>query len=227
MTELEEKIGYEFTDRTLLRTALTHSSYANEKKGKDECYERLEFLGDSILGFTTADFLYAARPALPEGVMTRQRAELVCEESLFAAARKMDLAASMRLGKGAERNGVRDSASVQADMVEAIIAAIYLDSGMEKAREFIYEHILCGVQLSAAQKPTDCKSLLQEYVQHDPNANISYEKLEESGPDHDKTFTFRVLVNGRELGTGTGKTKKAAEQAAARVALETLGENVN
>lgn len=224
MTELEEKIGYEFKDRSLLKTALTHSSYTNEKKTGGECYERLEFLGDSILGFTTAAFLYAAQPALPEGQMTRQRAELVCEENLYTVAQKLGIAPCMRLGKGADRNGVRQRAAVQADMVEAIIAAIYLDSDIEKAKEFINTHILAGVQPAAPRMLTDFKSMLQEFVQRDPKNNISYEELEETGPDHDKTFTFRVLVNGRDVGTGTGKSKKAAEQAAAKIALETLGE---
>lgn len=223
MKQLEEAIGYTFKDGSLLRTALTHSSYANERGGC-ECYERLEFLGDSILGFTTAAFLYAAEPSLPEGVMTRERAELVCEGSLFAVAQKLGIKSFMLLGRGAEKSGVREIPSVQADMIEAIIAAIYLDSGLEKAQEFIYEHILKGVQPAAVPKLKDYKTVLQEIVQRDPKAVIIYEELEESGPDHSKSFTFRVLVNGKEAGIGTGRSKKAAEQAAAQMALDTLGE---
>lgn len=224
MKQIEEKIGYTFKDSSLIRTALTHSSYANERGDGCECYERLEFLGDSILGFTAAAFLYSAEPALPEGVMTKLRAELVCEDSLFSVAQKLGISSCMLLGRGAEKSGVREIPSVQADMVEAIIAAIYLDSGLEKAMEFITAHILRGVQPAAVQKITDYKTGLQELVQRDPKAVISYEEMEESGPDHNKSFTFRVLINGEEAGTGTGRSKKTAEQAAAKMALDGMKE---
>ena len=144
MDKLEKKIGYAFRDRSLLQTALTHSSYSNERHGDGECYERLEFLGDSILGVVTAEFLYRRAPALPEGRMTRLRAELVCETSLHSVALELGLGAYMRLGKGEERTGGRERPSILADMVEAVIAALYLDSGMDEARRFIMEKLLRG-----------------------------------------------------------------------------------
>jgi len=223
MQELEAKIGYRFRDRELLRTALTHSSYANERQNSGcKSYERLEFLGDSILGFTAAEFLYAREPALPEGSMTRLRAELVCEESLHKTALALDLGAYMRLGRGEERSGGRERPSILADMVEAIIAALYLDAGPEQARRFIMEKILSGAQIDAEHRSADYKTALQELVQRQSDQHIRYELIGESGPDHNKRFTFRVCVNGVSVGEGSGRSKKEAEQMAAREALEAL-----
>lgn len=221
MTELEKKIGYEFRKPELLRTALTHSSWANERTG-EECYERLEFLGDSILGFVTAEFLYRSEMEIPEGKMTRLRAELVCEQNLYQVAEKLEISRFMLLGKGEEKSGGRERVSVLADMVESVIAAIYLDSGIDTAREFILANILNHVDLSEYHAPVDSKSALQELIQRDAGCSISYEEVSESGPDHNKRFTFRVVVNGRNLGEGTGRTKKEAEQAAAAEALKIL-----
>ncbi len=223
MGDLEKKIGYTFRDPRLLETALTHSSYANEKhEGDCESYERLEFLGDSILGFTTAEFLYAHEPALPEGSMTRLRAELVCESSLHKVALALDLGRYMRLGKGEERSGGRERPSILADMVEAIIAAMYLDAGLEQAKSFIMSRVLKDAEISEEHRSQDYKTVLQELVQRKADQHIAYELIGESGPDHNKRFTFRVSVNGVSSGEGTGRTKKEAEQMAAKQALETL-----
>ena len=224
MHELEEKIGYRFHDLRLLETALTHSSYANERHENGcESYERLEFLGDSILGHIAADFLYHHEPSIPEGRMTRLRAELVCESSLHRIALRMELGRWMRLGKGEERTGGRERPSILADMVESILAAMYLDSGsLEEPRRFIMRELLDQAELGEEHHTKDYKTALQELVQRKPNRHISYQLVSESGPDHDKTFTFRVSVNGREVGEGSGRSKKEAEQMAARRALETM-----
>ena len=222
MERLEEKIGYRFRDRELLLTALTHSSYANERHGAAQSYERLEFLGDSILGLTAAEFLFRYEPALPEGQMTRLRAELVCEASLHRTALELGLGAYMRLGRGEELTGGRERPSILADMVESIIAAIFLDSGLEAAQRFIRERVLRDAQIGEAHRFTDYKTELQELVQRRSDGQIRYEQIGESGPDHDKRFTFRVSVNGESAGEGTGRTKKEAEQQAARMALEAL-----
>ena len=223
MTDLEKKIEYEFKDPVLLRTALTHSSYANERSGV-ECYERLEFLGDSILGFVTAEFLYRHEPKIPEGRMTKLRAELVCEQNLHAVAEKLGISRFMLLGKGEEKSGGRERVSVLADMVEALIAAVFIDSGLEQAKRFIMKNILNSADLSDVHAALDSKSALQEFVQRSADSKIVYEKVSETGPDHDKTFTFRVLINGNSFGEGTGKTKKEAEQEAAAKALSALSE---
>jgi len=222
MEKLEEKIGYSFKDKGLLQTALTHSSYANEKHDRSLSYERLEFLGDSILGLVTAEFLYSHEPALPEGRMTRLRAELVCEGSLKKVAEELGIGEHMRLGKGEERSGGRHRASILADMVEAVIAAIYLDSGMDAARSFIIERLLKNADLGEQHKIADYKTELQELVQRKSDSHISYELTGESGPDHNKTFSFCVYINGVAAGQGSGRSKKEAEQAAACAALEKM-----
>ena len=223
MRKLEEKIGYRFQNIALLETALTHSSYANEKHGADcQSYERLEFLGDSILGLVTADFLYHHEPRLPEGRMTRLRAELVCEASLHCVALSLGLGEYMRLGRGEEHTGGRERPSILADMVEAIIAAMYLDSGLDEARRFILDRVLKDAEIGETHRSADYKTELQELVQQQPGQLISYELIGESGPDHDKRFSFCVSISGKPAGEGTGRTKKEAEQNAARCALEAL-----
>lgn len=223
MDELEAKIGYSFKDRALLRTALTHSSYANERHGGDcQSYERLEFLGDSILGLITAEFLYAHEPRLPEGRMTKLRAELVCESSLYRVALKLELGKHMRLGRGEEHTGGRQRPSILADMVEAIIAAMYLDSGMEQSRRFVLEMILKDAPIDESHTNADYKTRLQELVQRRSDQHISYTMTGESGPDHNKLFSFSVSINGVPAGEGSGRTKKEAEQMAAMKALEAL-----
>lgn len=222
MEKLEEKIGYSFEDKGLLLTALTHSSYANEKHDRSLSYERLEFLGDSILGLVTAEFLYSHEPALPEGRMTRLRAELVCEGSLKKVAEELGIGEHMRLGKGEERSGGRGRTSILADMVEAVIAAIYLDSGMDAARSFIIDRLLKNADLGEQHKIADYKTELQELVQRKSDSHISYELTGESGPDHNKIFSFCVYINGVAAGQGSGRSKKEAEQAAACAALEKM-----
>ena len=225
MNGLEEKIGYQFKNAQLLETALTHSSYANERHDPAcQSYERLEFLGDSILGIVTADFLYHHEPVLPEGRMTRLRAELVCESSLHKVALELGLGKYMRLGRGEEHTGGRQRPSILADMVEAIIAAMYIDSGMDEARRFIMTRVLKDAEISDNHRSADYKTELQEFVQRRSDQHISYELIGESGPDHCKTFTFRVCVNGLPVGEGSGRTKKEAEQQAAGKALEALRE---
>lgn len=222
MEKLEEKIGYSFKDKKLLQTALTHSSYANEKHDRSLSYERLEFLGDSILGLVTAEFLYSHEPALPEGRMTRLRAELVCEGSLKKVAEELGIGEYMRLGKGEERSGGRGRASILADMVESVIAAIYLDSGMDAARSFVVDRLLKNADLGEQHRIADYKTELQELVQRKSDSHISYELTGESGPDHNKTFSFCVYINGVAAGQGSGRSKKEAEQAAACAALEKM-----
>ena len=224
MQKLEETIGYRFRNRKLLETALTHSSFANERHDPgEESYERLEFLGDSILGHIAADFLYRQDPPIPEGRMTRLRAELVCEQSLHRIAQRMELGKYMRLGRGEERTHGRERPSILADMVESILAAMYLDSGsLEEPRRFILNELLLPADLGEQHRSEDYKTAFQELIQRKPNQVISYEMVGQSGPDHDKTFVFRVLVNGAPLGEGSGRSKKEAEQMAAREALESL-----
>ena len=219
MSRLEDKIGYHFTHPELLQTALTHSSYANEHNC--DSYERLEFLGDSVLGFLTAEFLYEHEPAVPEGRMTRLRAELVCEQSLYGIAIRLGISENMNLGRSAERTGERKRQSILADMVEALLAAVYLDGGMEPARKFVRKELLDMADLSE-ECILDHKSALQELLQKNGECSIQYKELSESGPDHDKTFTFCVEIDGVVCGEGSGRTKKEAEQAAAGKALERL-----
>ena len=222
MQAIEEKIGYSFRSRALLVNALTHSSYANENRGRScESNERLEFLGDSVLGMVVAEALYRRFPDLPEGRLTRMRAQLVCEESLHRVAGEIGLGAHIRLGKGEEPTGGRTRPRILADATEALIAAMYLDGGMDVARGFIERYIL--PELNGEYIPFgDAKTDLQELIQKKSGSTLSYELVGESGPDHDKTFTTRVLLNGESVGTGSGRTKKEAEQAAARAALAAL-----
>ncbi len=221
MEKLETKLGYEFKNKKLLETALTHSSYANERDTLS--YERLEFLGDSILGLVTAEFLYRHEPQLPEGRMTRLRAELVCETSLHKVALELGLGQYMRLGRGEEHTGGRERPSILADMVESIIAAMYMDSGtLDNSRRFIEQRILSGAELGEQHRSADYKTQLQELVQKKADQRIRYELSGESGPDHNKVFSFKVYINDEPTGEGSGRTKKEAEQMAACRALEAL-----
>ena len=223
MKQLEQTIGYSFHDPLLLQAALTHSSYVNEHpREKAECYERLEFLGDAVLEITSAELLYQWKPQLPEGKMTRIRSELVCEENLHQVARNLNLGHWMRLGKGEELSGGRERPSILADMVEALIAAVYLDGGMEQAKGFIHRFVLCHADNCILSRSIDNKTALQELVQQEAGSTIHYELMEESGPDHNKHFIYAVYVNGRFAGKGEGRTKKEAEQAAAGSALRIL-----
>lgn len=221
MKQLQEKLGYSFKDKDLIATALTHSSYANEHRCQSN--ERLEFIGDSVLGMVVAMHLYRTFPTLPEGKMTRMRAELVCEQSLWEVADKLGFGNYLRLGKGEALTGGRQRHSILADCVEAVIAALYIDGGFEVAKAFIGEHILSKLG-EAEINSGDCKTRLQELIQRQPGHSIAYAVLGESGPDHMKTFVAAVYLDGAEIGRGEGRTKKEAEQNAAARALEGLKE---
>ncbi|MBR2893914.1 MAG: ribonuclease III [Clostridia bacterium] len=222
MSEFEKVIGYEFKNKSLLETALTHSSYANEKQTGKDCNERLEFLGDSVLGFVTAEYLFSEYKNRPEGEMTKLRAAVVCEKSLFKFADQIELGKYIMLGKGEEQTGGRNRPSVVSDAFEAVVAAIYLDGGMDAAKEYILKFIKDAVKKEVGFK--DNKSLLQEKIQRDKNNVLVYEEVGEEGPDHDKTFVFQVKLNGEVVGLGKGKSKKEAEQNAAGIALEKIDE---
>ncbi|MGI5978053.1 MAG: ribonuclease III [Oscillospiraceae bacterium] len=223
--ELEKKLGYSFRDRTLLETALSHSSYANENRALGiESNERLEFLGDSVLGQIVASYLYRTYPKMPEGQMTRLRADLVCETSLYDVAQKLDLGRYIKLGRGEEHTGGRQRESILADAVEAVIAAMYLDGGIEISKQFIDRFLLAGFEAEEVHSVTDYKTALQERVQRRSGQSLAYELVSESGPDHRKTFTMRVALNGKPIGEGSGRTKKEAEQNAAKSGLEAIGE---
>ena len=221
-SDLEAALGYSFRDKALLENALRHSSYANENKKEHlASNERLEFLGDSILGFVVADYLYRHCPDHPEGDLTRMRAELVCEGSLAAVAARLHLGDHLLLGHGEEHNGGRARASINADAVESLLAAVYLDGGYEAAKALIYRLILSGVE-AAAPVNTDFKTMLQELVQREKDQVLRYCLVSESGPDHNKEFRVIVLLNDRIIGEGTGRSKKRAEQAAAEQGIAAL-----
>ena len=218
MESLEKKLQYTFKDRDLLDEALNHSSYANEHRGAGvSSNERLEFLGDSVLGFVTAEFLFRTYPNLPEGDLTRMRAALVCEQSLYEVAKFLGLGQYLKLGKGEEAGGGRERQSILADATEAVFAAVYLDGGMEQIRSLIHRILLSHAP--AAEERRDYKTTLQELVQRKSGQVLTYHMVAESGPDHNKTFLFAVQLNGQTIGQGEGHSKKEAEQAAARDAL--------
>ena len=224
MKTLEERIGYTFRDRGLLENALTHSSYANEHRAKKmPSNERLEFLGDSILGLVVADHLYRTRPDLPEGDLTRIRAALVCEASLVEVAKGLDLGSYLKLGRGEESGGGRQRPSIQADAVEAMLAAVYLDGGIGEARRLIHTLIIDQEQERTAAG-RDYKTAIQELVQRTSGQVLAYHLIGETGPDHAKTFEMEVLLNGAAIGSGFGRSKKEAEQAAAKAGVAHLEE---
>ena len=226
ISELESAIGYRFKNITLLQNALAHSSYANERWHDSlKSNERLEFLGDSILGMVVAEYLYRNFPDRPEGELTRMRADMVCETSLAAIANSVDLGRHLLLGHGEEQGGGRSRASILADAVESIIAASFLDGGMEAARAIVERFVLCNVPVTRLHN-ADHKTALQELVQQKKNQTLSYELVDQSGPDHDKHFTVQVKLNGQVVGQGSGTSKKRAEQDAARTAIETLTKKV-
>ncbi|MCI6640303.1 MAG: ribonuclease III [Pygmaiobacter massiliensis] len=219
LRSLEEKLGYRFQNGELLLTAVTHSSFANEQRRGQPFNERLEFLGDSVLSIVVSEYLFSAHKDLPEGELTRTRAALVCEGSCFEFAKKIDLGRYMRLGRGEELSGGRERSSILADAFEAVIAAIYLDGGLEAARAFILPFVKAQ---HVSQE--DYKTRLQEIIQQNPEERLRYVVTGEFGPDHNKRFTVEVHLNSNVLGKGTGHSKKAAEQQAARQALELFGD---
>ena len=224
MRELEKKLNYTFRDPGLLGEALSHSSYANEHRSAGlRSNERLEFLGDSVLGFVTAEFLFLQHPDLPEGDLTRIRAALVCEQSLYEVARKLDLGRYLKLGRGEEAGGGRERTSILADATEAVFAAVYLDGGMEEATALIHRVLLDKEREEAVEdRRRDYKTELQELVQRKSGSSLGYQMTGASGPDHAKVFEAAVVLNGEEFSKGTGHSKKEAQQAAAKEALEKL-----
>ena len=223
MKSLEEKLGYTFQDKSLLENALTHSSCANESKGRLHSNERLEFLGDSILGMVVAEHLYRNHPDLPEGELTRTRAALVCEESLVEVAHDLGLGDYLKLGKGEEAGGGRTRPSIRADAVEAVLAAVYLDGGIGSARKIIQKYILSR-EIEGLNSQRDYKTALQELIQRESGQSLKYRLTGSEGPDHDKRFFVEVGLNGQPVGAGKGRSKKEAEQMAAKAAIAKLNQ---
>ena len=221
MKTLEAKLGYTFRDISLLENALTHSSCANESRGRLQSNERLEFLGDSILGMVVAEHLFRNHPDLPEGELPRTRAALVCEDSLVEVAQALGLGDYLKLGKGEEAGGGRTRPSIRADAVEAVLAAVYLDGGIGSARKIIQEYIL-SKEIAGWKASRDYKTSLQELVQRESGQVLKYRLTGESGPDHNKRFFVEVELNGIAVGSGEGRSKKEAEQMAAKAAMEKL-----
>ena len=218
---LEDKIKYRFKEGALLSQALTHSSYANEKRlNKEKNNERLEFLGDAVLELVISEYVFQEYKELPEGDLTKLRASIVCEPTLSACARDLNLGEYLLLGKGEDGSGGRERNSILSDALEAMIGAIYLDGGFTNAKEFIYTFILS--QVKNKELFFDSKTILQEIVQINNNQKIRYKLISEEGPDHNKTFTIAVFIGNDEIGCGVGRTKKAAEQEAAYQAIQKL-----
>lgn len=221
LLELEQKIKYEFKNKELLKRALTHTSYAYEHN--IESNEKLEFLGDSILEFVSSEYLYLNFPKLKEGEMTKVRASVVCENSLYKIAKKLEFGNFLYLGKSELATGGNDRPAILADSIEAIIAAMFMDGGLEPAKKFIIENLSNEIEIAsknAGQK--DYKTVLQEKLQANGDVKIEYTIINETGPDHDKTFEAEVKCNNQKLATGEGKTKKQAEMKAAEKALEII-----
>ena len=224
LEKLEKSIGYTFTNKVLLKTALTHTSYAYENKV--ESNEKLEFLGDSILEFISSKYLYLHYPKLKEGEMTKVRAEVVCENSLHEVARKHNFSDFLYIGKSEYASHGNCKPAIMADSVEAVIAAIYFDGGMEATEQFIIENLKDEIEKSTKNVGMkDHKTVLQERLQQNGDVQIKYTIIDTTGPDHDKTFIVKVECNGKKLATGMGKTKKGAEMNAAEKALLVLGES--
>ena len=223
MEELQQELRYTFKDPSLLETALTHSSYANEVKGSVKCNERLEFLGDAVLSIVVSDFIFKNCPKLPEGELTKLRASLVCEKALAGYARTIRLGDYLKLSRGERHSGGAQRPSILADAFEAVSAAIYLDGGMENVRRHILRFVEPDIKSPKPRKFKDYKTCLQEIVQRNPEERLHYVLVGESGPDHDKHFLVEVRLNSNVIGKGGGKSKKEAEQQAAREAMELMG----
>ena len=224
LDDLEKTIGYVFKNKAFLKQAVTHSSYANEQKiRKNGDYERLEFLGDAVLELISSEFLFKQYPDMSEGKLTKLRSSLVCEPALAQSAKEIDLGSYMLLGKGEESTGGRFRESITSDAMEALIGALYLDGGYQVAGDFICKYILSDIENRVLFY--DSKTVLQEIIQTKPNQKLIYELIDEIGPDHSKEFVVEALLNGRKIGFGQGKTKKAAEQKAAYEAILAIRES--
>ncbi|MCM1328687.1 MAG: ribonuclease III [Ruminococcus sp.] len=222
-TEFEKKIGYKFKNKELLHEALSHSSYANEIKNGRHSNERLEFLGDSVLSIVVSKHLFTHFKHLPEGELTKIRASLVCEKALFEFSKKIDLGKHIILGKGEENSGGRTRPSIVSDAFEAVIAAIYLDGGMEAAEKYVLSFIPKDLNANSSKALHDYKTALQEIIQRNPEERVEYVLADQKGPDHDRIFVVQVKLNSNVIGEGEGRSKKQAEQAAAREALRLMG----
>lgn len=225
MQGIESRIGYVFNNKSLLSLALTHTSYANEAKLLKKHNERLEFLGDSVLSIIVSKYLFSNFTSMPEGKLSKTRAALVCEKSLSTFAREISLGEYLLLGKGEDLNGGRDRDSILADAFEALIAAIYIDGGIENAEKFVLKFISKQIENDEDNTAfSDYKTELQEIIQQNKEEKVEYVVVDESGPAHNKCFTVEVHLNSNVIGRGTGKSKKIAEQLAAKEALELMGE---
>lgn len=223
MDELQKKLGYKFNNIDLLKESVTHSSFANEHHKKLKCNERLEFLGDAVLSIVVSDYIFENCPDLPEGELTKLRASLVCEKSLYKFATKLKLGEHLLLSHGERRNGGATRPSILADAFEAVIAAMYLDGGIEPTRKHILRFVVPEIEHRKNISFKDYKSALQEIIQKNPGEKLEYILVESSGPDHQKHFKVEVHLNCNVIGKGGGKSKKEAEQQAAREALELMG----
>lgn len=219
----EKKIGYTFKNKELLFEALSHSSFANENKRQRHSNERLEFLGDSVLSIIVSRYLFDHFKHLPEGELTKIRASLVCEKALFEFSKKIDLGSFIMLGRGEENSGGRERPSIVSDAFEAVIAAVYLDGGMEAAKPYVLSFMPEDIDSKKGSTLNDYKTILQEIIQKNPEEKVEYVLKEQSGPDHDKAFVVQVCLNSNVIGEGRGHSKKQAEQMAAKEALELMG----
>lgn len=226
--EFQKKIGIDFENEKLLKQAFTHSSYVNEHRRKpNEDNERLEFLGDAVLELTVSQFLFIKYPMMSEGELTKLRAAVVCEPSLVAFAHELSFGELVLLGKGEEMTGGRERPALLADVFESFIGALYLDKGLDTVVHFLETIVFPKINSGAFSHVMDYKSQLQELIQRDGAGLIEYKILQEKGPAHNREFVSRVSMNGKELGTGTGRSKKEAEQHAAQMALEVLKNNLS
>lgn len=223
LKQFQQVIGYKFKNEKLLYEALSHSSFANESKKQRNSNERLEFLGDSVLSVIVSDYIFEHLKHLPEGELTKLRASLVCEKALFDFSKKIDLGSFIFLGKGEELTGGRERPSIVSDAFEAVIAAIYLDGGMKSAAKYVLSFIPEDIKPHSVVSFVDYKTALQEIIQKNPEEKVEYVLSDETGPDHDKKFTVQVMLNSNIIGTGVGRSKKAAEQNAAKEALALMG----
>ena len=220
---LEERIGYQFQNKKYLRRALTHSSYSNESREKPESNELMEFLGDAVLSLVVSNYIFH-RFHLDEGDLTKIRASMVCEKSLFRFAQEVGLGEELYLGRGEEQMGGRTRPSIVSDAFEALIAAIFLDGGLEPAGKFVLRFVREELETGERSAFVDYKTMLQEIVQKNPEERVNYVLVEENGPDHDKHFVVEVRLNSNVIGRGESRSKKGAEQLAAKEALELMGE---
>ena len=223
MEELQQMMGYRFRDRSLLYEALSHSSFANESRKGTPCNERLEFLGDSVLSIVVSEHIFRHFKHIPEGELTKLRASLVCESTLYEFSKRIKLGEHIFLGKGEEQTGGRTRPSIVSDAFEAVIAAVYLDGGLEAARGYVTSFLPRDLAPLGGKQLHDYKTELQEVIQRNPEEKVEYYLKDEKGPDHDKQFTVQVKLNSNVIGEGVGRSKKAAEQAAAREALRLMG----